>query len=136
MASQYVLKRKRKTVKETSKKQGIWIFADTECRVDKKVTFTWNSLFQAFQDKEFQTLLKDDISIELSKEIYKNIIKFGIHWAAVKTPILPCPNVIEWITRKVDHENIAILNFEDESVACYKASDLIKCFISKNLIPK
>ena len=27
--------------------------ADIEYKVDKKVTFTWNSLFQAFQDKYF-----------------------------------------------------------------------------------
>ena len=48
MASNYVLKSKRKTVKEPAKEQGMWIFADMECRVDKKVTVTWNSLFQSF----------------------------------------------------------------------------------------
>ena len=57
MTSNYVLKGKRKTVEEPRKEQGMWIFADTECRVDKKVTFTWNSLFQSFQDNEFQVLL-------------------------------------------------------------------------------
>ena len=62
MASKFVLKIKRKTIEEPTKEQGMWIFADTECRVDKKVTFTWNSLFQAFQGKEFQILLQDDIS--------------------------------------------------------------------------
>ena len=36
---------------------GIWTIADTECRVDKKVSYTWNSLFQEFQDKEFLMLL-------------------------------------------------------------------------------
>ena len=30
--------------------------------------------------------------------------------------------MIEWITRKVDHENREILNLEDKSVASYKAS--------------
>ena len=79
MASKSMLKSKRKTIKQPTKEQGMWIFADTECWVDKKVTFTWNSLFQEFQDKEFQTLLQDDMSIELSKEIYKNIIKSGLH---------------------------------------------------------
>ena len=69
-------------------------------------------------------LLHDDISTELSKEKYKNIIKFGLHRAIVKTPVLPCLDVIEWITRKVDHENRAILNYEDKSVASYKASVL------------
>ena len=98
------------------------IFADTECRVDKMVTFTWNSLFQSFQEKEFQILLQDDVSIELSKEVYKNIIKYGLHWAAIKTPILPCPDVTKWITQKIDHESRSILNFENKSVDSYKAS--------------
>ena len=33
--------------------QGEWNmdFSDTECNVDKKVCYTWNSFFQAFQDK-------------------------------------------------------------------------------------
>ena len=117
-----MLKSKRKTAEEPTKEQGMWIFVDTESRVDKKVTFTWNSLFQAFQDKEFQVLLQDDPSTELSKEIYKNIIKFGLHRAIAKTPVLPCLNVIEWTTWKVYHESRAILNFEDKRVASYKAT--------------
>ena len=44
MASTSVLKNKRKVVEEPVKEQGTWIFADTECKVYKKVTFTWNSL--------------------------------------------------------------------------------------------
>ena len=56
----------------------MWIFADTECKVDKKVTFTWNSLFQAFRDKYFQMLLQDDVSTKLSKKVYMNIIKSGL----------------------------------------------------------
>ena len=94
MASNSMLKSERNTIEEPTKEQGMWIFADTECRVDKKVTFTWKSLFQGFQDKEFQILLQDDMSTELSKEIYKNIIKSGLHQATVKTPLLPCPDVI------------------------------------------
>jgi hypothetical protein len=82
----------------------MWIFADTECKVDK-VTFTWTSLFQEFQDKYFQMLLQDDVSTKLSKQVYKNIIMFGLHRAVVKTLVLPCPDVIEWITRNIDHEN-------------------------------
>ena len=62
------------------------------------------------------------MSIELSKEIYNNITKSGLHRAAIKTPALPCLDVIEWITRKIDHENRAILNSKDKSVASYKAS--------------
>ena len=68
MASTSVMKNKRKVVKELVKElvkdQGTWIFADTECKVDKKVTFTWNSLFQSFQDKDFQLLLQDDVSTD------------------------------------------------------------------------
>ena len=135
MASKSMLKSKRKTVEEPAKEQGMWIFADTECRVDKKVTFTWNSLFQAFQDKEFQTLLQGDISTKLSKEIYKNIIKSGLHQATVKTLVLPCLDVIEWITQKVYHENREILNSEDESVAT-KHQYLIRYIISRKLISK
>ena len=56
MVSTSMLKNKRKIVEEQTKEQGMWIFADTKCWVDK-VTFTWNSLFQAFQDKELQMLL-------------------------------------------------------------------------------
>ena len=48
MESTSMLNNKRKTIEEPTKEQGILIFADTECRVDKKVTFTWNPLFQAF----------------------------------------------------------------------------------------
>ena len=69
-------------------------------------------------------LLQNVVSIELSKEVYNNIIKFGLHRAVVKTPVLPCPDVIEWITRKTDHENRSILNYENKSVASYKASVL------------
>ena len=60
-------------------------------------------------------------STKLSKEVYKNIIKFGLHRATVKTLVLPCSDVIEWITRKIDHENRSILNYEHKSVASYKA---------------
>ena len=67
-------------------------------------------------------LLQDDVSVELSKEVYKNIIKSRLHRVVVKTPMLPCPDVIEWITRKIDHEHRSILNYEDMSVANYKAS--------------
>ena len=62
-----MMKSKRKVVKELIKEHGIWIFANTKCRVDKNITYTWNSLFQAFQDKEFLMLLQDDVSTELSK---------------------------------------------------------------------
>lgn len=105
MESTSMMKNKEKVVEEPIKEHGIWIFADTQCIVDKKVTYTWNSLFQAFQDKEFLMLLHNDVSTDLSKEVYRNIIKSGLHRAAMKTPKLPCLDVIEWITRKIDHQH-------------------------------
>ena len=65
-------------------------------------------------------LLQDDASTELSKEIYWNIIKLVLHQAAMKTLVLPCPDVIKWITRKVEHQHWSILNFEGKVVASYK----------------
>jgi hypothetical protein len=50
-------------------------------------------------------LLQDDVSTEMSKEVYNNIIKYGLQRVVVKTLVLPCPNVIEWITMKIDHEH-------------------------------
>ena len=122
MASNSMIKNKGKAIGEPIKEHGIWIFADTECRVDKKVSYTWNYLFQAFQDKEFFMLLQDYVSVELIKEVYKNIIKFGLHKVVVKTLVLPCLDVIEWITRKIDHQHRSILNHEGKSVVSYKAS--------------
>ena len=40
----------------------------------------------------------------------------------MKTLILPCLDVIEWITRKVDHQHLSILNFEGKIVVSYKPS--------------
>ena len=67
-------------------------------------------------------LLQDDVSTKLITYVYKNVIKSRLHREAVKTLVLPCPNVIEWITRKIDHENWSILNYEEKSVGSYKAS--------------
>jgi hypothetical protein len=67
-------------------------------------------------------LLQNDASTELSKETYKNIIKSGLHRATVKTPVLPCLDVVEWITRKIDHQHQSILNVEGKVVANYNPS--------------
>ena len=40
----------------------------------------------------------------------------------MKTPVLPCPNVVEWITRKIDHRHRSILNVEGKVVANHKPS--------------
>ena len=85
MASSSMTNNLNKTVKESIKEDGIWIFSDTECKADKKVCYTWTALFQAFQDKYFVMLLQNDARTELSKEIYKNIIKSRLHTATVNT---------------------------------------------------
>ena len=53
--------------------------------------------------------------------MYKKIIKSRLDRVVVKTPILSCPDVIEWITRKIDHEHRSILKCGYNSVANYKA---------------
>ena len=58
MASSFLTKDLNKTVKEPIKEDGVWIFSDTKCKANKKVCYTWTSLFQAFQDKEFVVLLQ------------------------------------------------------------------------------
>ena len=67
MALNSIIKNKGKAIEEPTEEIGIWTFVDTKCKVDKKVTYTWNYLFQAFQDKDFLMLLQDDVSIELRK---------------------------------------------------------------------
>ena len=98
MGSNFALNNKRNTIEDPMERQEMWTFNDTEYRVDKKVVFTWNTLFQAFQNKEFQVFLQDDLSTKRSKSIYKNIAKSGLHREVTITPFLPCTNVIEWMT--------------------------------------
>jgi hypothetical protein len=121
MTSTSSLKRKRNIVEEPVEKHESWEFTNTESRVDKKIAFKRNTLFQELQTKEFHVMFQDDPSTELSKGIYKNISKFGIHWVATRTLVLPCSDVIEWITQTIDHERTTILNFEDNEVAIYQA---------------
>ena len=73
-------------------------------------------------------LLQNDASTKLSKDIYKNIIKLGLHRAIVKTPILPCSDVVEWITRKINHQHRSILNSKGKVVANYKPSMVNKIY--------
>ena len=120
MASTSALKSKRKIVEEPVEKQESWAFADMECRVDKMTAFKWNTLFQAFQSKEFQVILQDDPSTELSTRIYKNISKSGLHRAATKTPVLPYLDVIEWMNQRIDHGSRTILNFKENHVDGYQ----------------
>ena len=54
----------------------------------------------------------------------------------MKTPILLCPDVIEWITRNVDHQHRSILNFEGKIVASYKPSMINQMYHLKEAIIK
>ena len=81
-------------------------------------------------------LLQNDAKNELSKEIYKNIIKLGLHRAAIKTPVLPYPDVIESITRKIDHQHRSILNVEGKVVANYKPSMITQMYHLKEATVK
>ena len=69
MALSSLTKNLNKTVEKSIKEDGVWIFSNTECKANKKVCYTWTSLFQAFQDKEFVVLLQNDANTELSKDI-------------------------------------------------------------------
>ena len=48
MESTLLTKNLNKTIEEPIKDNGIWIFSDTGCKADKKVCYTWTSLFQEF----------------------------------------------------------------------------------------
>ena len=48
MASNSLNKNLNKTIEDPIKEDEIWIFSDTKCKADKKVCYTWTSLFQAF----------------------------------------------------------------------------------------
>jgi hypothetical protein len=85
-------------------------------------------MFQAFQSKEFQFFLQYYQSMKLITGIYKNISKYGQHQEASKTPVLPCLNVIEWMTWRINHESRIILNFEGKHVATYQGPILKKLY--------
>ena len=69
MKSTSTFKNKRKIVeiKEQAKGKERWIFTNTKCQVDRKVSFRWNHLLQDFKTREFQVLLQDDPIIEMNK---------------------------------------------------------------------
>ena len=46
-----------------------------------------------------------------------NIYKFELHWEATRTPILPCMDVIECMTQRIDHESRTFLNLDEKHVA-------------------
>ena len=50
-------------------------------------------------------LLQDDRCMELGKDIYNNISNSGNYKYVANPLILQCPNVVEWMTRKVDHSS-------------------------------
>ena len=80
--------------------------------------------------------LQNDANTKLSQEIYRNIIKSGLHRAAIKTLVLPYLDVIKSITRKIDHQHQSILNFEGKVVANYKPSMINQMYHLKEAIVK
>ena len=73
-------------------------------------------------------LLQDDPSTEISKEIYWNISKSGFYRATTKLLILPCLDVIKWLSGKVDHQSRTILKFEGKHVVSYQPSMLHRMY--------
>ena len=65
-------------------------------------------------------LLQDDQSIDLRKGIYNIISRSILYQAVDKPPILACPDVIEWMTQRIDHVSRTILNFEVKHVGSYQ----------------
>ena len=65
--------------------------------------------------------MQDDPSIELRKVICKNISRSRLYRATTKPLVLPCPDVIEWMTRIIDHEIRTIIKYEGKHVTSYQA---------------
>ena len=61
------------------------------------------------------------MSAKVRKGIYKNISRDLLYRATTKSPILPCLDVIEWLTRRIDHERGTIINLKKKHVASYQA---------------
>ena len=121
MSSTFGMKNKKKSVETQDLVEGkeTWVFIDIECKIDQKISFQCNPLFQAFFTCDYHMLLQYDMCKELSKDIYKNISKFGLYKAVAKPLILLCPDVVEWIPIKVDHSNKILLNFNGKQVVRY-----------------
>ena len=65
-------------------------------------------------------MIKDYPSTNISKGIDKIISKSRLHRGAAKTLVLPCLDVIEWMTWRIDNERRTILNFEDKKLVSYR----------------
>ena len=76
----------------------------------------------------------DDASTYLSKGIYKNISRFGLYWATTKPLVLPCLDVIKWMTQRIDHESRTILNFEGKHVDNYQDAVLNQMYHLKEAL--
>jgi hypothetical protein len=124
MTSTSSWKSKRNTIEEPMQKQEISTFTNTECRVNKRIAFKWNTLFQAFQKKKsFNFCYKMILVHNLAKAYTKVLPSLGY--------IRACPDVIEWMTQRIDHGSRIILNFKDKHVAIYQAPVLNHLYHSK-----
>ena len=90
MASILALKSNRKTIKEPMEKQEIWVIRRFH---SNEILYSKNSI-----QKSFKFFLQDDMSKKLNKGMYNNISNSMLHWETTKTPVLPCLDVIEWMT--------------------------------------
>jgi hypothetical protein len=66
------------------------------------------------------SMLQDDPIVELIKGIDHNFSKYRLYRATTKPLVLPCPNVTEWLTRKVGHERRTLLDFKRKHIASYQ----------------
>ena len=69
MESASGVKNKRKNIETQNAVEGneTWMFMDTKCRIDRKISFQWNQLFHVLLNGYYQVILQDDPIIELSK---------------------------------------------------------------------
>ena len=133
MESTSGMKKKRKSSKTQDfvKGKDTWVFTDTECKIDQNISFQWNQLFQDLLTVDYHILLQDDPCMELSKDIYNNISKSRIYRVVAKPLIIQCPDVVEWMTRKVDHSNRIPLNFDGKHVASYQPYTIHQMYFFK-----
>ena len=62
MASTSGMKNKTKSAKTWDLVEGkeTWVFTDTKCKIDQKISFQWNHMFQYLLTEDYHLLLQDD----------------------------------------------------------------------------
>ena len=132
MESSLLTKNLNKTVEESIKEDGVWIFSNPKCKADKKVYYTWTSLFQAFQDKEFVVLLQNDVSTELSKLDLQEYHQIRAAQSYSQDPYFTMSGCCRMDYKK----DRSILNVEGKVVANYKPSMINQIYHLKEATAK